>query len=141
MLEWFLGDVVDELGSRREFEYAYKILEGGASADRQLATYARTGDLKAVVDQLVAETAEGVRPAPALHRDPIRDHISLRSSTTAPSGAPPAEGVSGAPWPTGMDTAIPMAASGDDGPNGRPGTIGDGPDLPGDAVSSPSRRP
>ena len=29
-------------------------------AQRQLATYARTGDLKAVVDQLIAETAEGL---------------------------------------------------------------------------------
>jgi carboxylate-amine ligase len=60
MLEWFLGDVLDELGSRNEVEYAYKILEGGASADRQLATFKRTGSLKAVVDQLISETEEGV---------------------------------------------------------------------------------
>ncbi len=60
MLEWFIGDVVDELGSRAEVEYAYRILEGGASAERQLATFKRTGSLKAVVDQLIAETAEGV---------------------------------------------------------------------------------
>jgi glutamate---cysteine ligase / carboxylate-amine ligase len=60
MIEWFIGDVVDELGSRREVEYAYKILEGGTSADRQIATFQRSGDLKDVVDQLVRETAEGV---------------------------------------------------------------------------------
>src|SRR5215210_2441289 len=60
MLEWFIDDVVDELGSRREVEYAYRILDEGSSADRQLATYQRTGDLKAVVDQLIRETAEGV---------------------------------------------------------------------------------
>ncbi|HEX2189601.1 MAG TPA: carboxylate-amine ligase, partial [Longimicrobiaceae bacterium] len=60
LLEWFIGDVVDELGSRAEVEYAYRILEGGASADRQLAVHERTGDLKDVVDQLVRETAEGV---------------------------------------------------------------------------------
>lgn len=60
LLEWFLDDVVDELGSRAEVEYALTILEHGTSADRQLATYQRTGDLKTVVDQLVAETAEGV---------------------------------------------------------------------------------
>lgn len=60
LVEWFVDDVVDELGSRREVEYAFRILEGGTSADRQLATYERTGDLKAVVDQLIAETAEGV---------------------------------------------------------------------------------
>ncbi len=63
MLEWFIGDVVDELGSRKEVEYAYRILEGGSSADRQLATYKRTGDLQAVVDQLIRETAEGVEEA------------------------------------------------------------------------------
>src|SRR6266576_3408774 len=60
LIEWFIGDVVDELGSRKEVEYAYRILEEGSSADRQLATYERTGDLKAVVDQLIAETADGL---------------------------------------------------------------------------------
>ena len=62
MLEWFVDDVVDELGSRREVEYAFKIIRGGTSADRQLATYERTRDLRTVVDQVVSETAEGVRP-------------------------------------------------------------------------------
>ncbi len=61
LIEWFLDDVLDELGSRREVEYAFNILAGGTSADRQLATWRETGDLRAVVDRLVAETAEGVR--------------------------------------------------------------------------------
>lgn len=56
----FVDDVLDELGSRREVEYAAAILAAGSSADRQLATYERTGSLVAVVDQLVEETAEGV---------------------------------------------------------------------------------
>lgn len=60
MLEWFLGDVLDELGSRQEVEYAYRILDEGSSADRQLATFRRTGSLKAVVDQLISETEEEV---------------------------------------------------------------------------------
>jgi carboxylate-amine ligase len=60
VLEWFIDDVVDELGSRREVEYAFHILEQGTSADRQIATYERTGDLRQVVDQLIRETAEGV---------------------------------------------------------------------------------
>src|SRR5713226_1384607 len=60
LIEWFIGDVVDELGSRKEVENAYRILEEGSSADRQLATFRRTGDLKAVVDQLIAETADGL---------------------------------------------------------------------------------
>jgi carboxylate-amine ligase len=62
MLEWFVDDVVDELGSRQEVEYAFEIMRHGSSADRQLVTYERTGDLRAVVDRLVSETAEGVRP-------------------------------------------------------------------------------
>jgi carboxylate-amine ligase len=61
LIEWFLDDVLDELGSRKEAEYAFKILEEGSSADRQIAVYERTGgDLQAVVDQLIAETEEGV---------------------------------------------------------------------------------
>ena len=72
LLEWFVDDVVDELGSRREVEYALRILEEGTSADRQLARYRETGDLKSVVDLVIAETAEGVvdsrEPAPAGRR-------------------------------------------------------------------------
>jgi glutamate---cysteine ligase / carboxylate-amine ligase len=72
LLEWFVDDVLDELGSRREVEYAFHILEHGTSADRQLARFRQTGDLKAVVDALVSETAEGVidsmEPVPSLPR-------------------------------------------------------------------------
>jgi glutamate---cysteine ligase / carboxylate-amine ligase len=60
LLDWFIADVVDELGSRAEVEYAYRILEHGSSADRQLRVYEETGDLKAVVDNLVRETEEGL---------------------------------------------------------------------------------
>ncbi|MDQ6830461.1 MAG: carboxylate-amine ligase [Gemmatimonadota bacterium] len=60
LIEWFIGDVVDDLGSRKEVEYAYKMMNEGTSADRQLATFERTGSLNAVVDQLIEETAEGV---------------------------------------------------------------------------------
>jgi len=62
MLQWFVDDVVDELGSRREVEYAFEILKNGTSADRQLAVFDSTNDLKRVVDRVIAETAEGVRP-------------------------------------------------------------------------------
>ncbi len=55
----FVDDVVDDLDSREEIEYLHTILEGGTSADRQLAVFERTGDFKAVVDHLVAETREG----------------------------------------------------------------------------------
>ncbi|HEV8355814.1 MAG TPA: carboxylate-amine ligase [Gemmatimonadales bacterium] len=59
MLEWFLDDVLDELGSRKEVEYAYRILDHGTSADRQLAEFGKTGDLKTVVDLLIRETEDG----------------------------------------------------------------------------------
>jgi carboxylate-amine ligase len=60
LIEWFVDDVVDELGTRKEVEYAFRILDEGTSADRQLAAFQRTGDLKDVVDHLIRETAEGV---------------------------------------------------------------------------------
>jgi carboxylate-amine ligase len=60
LIEWFIDDVLDELGSRREVEYAFKILRDGTSADRQIANYQRTNDMKAVVDQLIEETEAGV---------------------------------------------------------------------------------
>lgn len=60
VLEWFLEDVVDELGSRAEVEYAYRILDEGSSADRQLRTFEATGDLHAVVDRVINESREGV---------------------------------------------------------------------------------
>ena len=56
----FVDDVVDELGSRTECEYALKILETGTGADRQLAVYQETGDLKQVVDYIITETAAGL---------------------------------------------------------------------------------
>jgi len=62
-----LDDVVDDLGSRQEVEYVHTILKNGTSADRQVATFNAHGGndnqeeaLKAVVDQLVRETREGI---------------------------------------------------------------------------------
>jgi carboxylate-amine ligase len=54
----FVDDVVDELGSRKDCEYALTIIEEGTSAQRQLKVFEETGDLKAVVDHLAAETAD-----------------------------------------------------------------------------------
>ena len=54
---------VDELGSRREINHIYTIVERGTSADRQRAVYRQHGGdanrdeaLRAVVDHLVEET-------------------------------------------------------------------------------------
>ena len=64
LIGWFLDDVLDDLGSRDEVEYALRIAEEGSSADRQRAVYEETGSLEAVVRHLVEETAEGV-PVPS----------------------------------------------------------------------------
>jgi len=60
LIDWFLRDVIDELGIRQEVMYAYKIMEGGSSADRQIKVFEKTGDLKEVVKSLIEETKEGV---------------------------------------------------------------------------------
>jgi carboxylate-amine ligase len=52
----FVDDVVDDLGSRDALAPIERILREGTSAERQLKTYAETGDLKAVVRQIVEET-------------------------------------------------------------------------------------
>ena len=55
-----IDDVVDELGSRNEINYIYKILENGTGADRQLRVWRQTGDLLKVVDYIVEETEAGL---------------------------------------------------------------------------------
>lgn len=62
-----VDEQVDELGSRDEIEVIYRILEQGTSADRQAKVFQQHGGdanreeaLRAVVDHLVRETAEGI---------------------------------------------------------------------------------
>ena len=57
MLE-FVAEEVIELGNEREIEHIVRIMHEGAGADRQLMVWQRTQDMKAVVDQIVAETNE-----------------------------------------------------------------------------------
>jgi glutamate---cysteine ligase / carboxylate-amine ligase len=60
MLE-FISTEVSELGLQREIEHVEKILREGTGADRQLRAWENSrGDLKAVVDQIVDETYEGL---------------------------------------------------------------------------------
>ncbi|MCS6820500.1 MAG: carboxylate-amine ligase [Microscillaceae bacterium] len=56
----FVDDVLDELGSRKEVEYIFTMLENGTGADRQLAVYEKTKDLKSVVDYIISETEYGL---------------------------------------------------------------------------------
>ena len=63
MLE-FIATEVEELGTHPEIAHIERIMREGTGADRQLTVWERTQDTKAVVDQIVAETYEGlvVRP-------------------------------------------------------------------------------
>jgi carboxylate-amine ligase len=56
LISWFIDDVVDDLGSREQINYAFQIMDDGTSADRQLATLKQSGSLQAVVQQLIEET-------------------------------------------------------------------------------------
>jgi carboxylate-amine ligase len=61
----FVDDVVDDLGSREAIAPIHTILREGTSAERQLKVYRDTGDLRAVVRHIVAETKDGVTPQTA----------------------------------------------------------------------------
>ena len=64
MLE-FIAREVDELGSQSEIAHIERIMAEGTGADRQLAVWERTQDMKAVVDHIVAETYEALGVARA----------------------------------------------------------------------------
>jgi len=56
----FVSTEVNELGSEREMAHIERIMREGTGADRQLAAWKHTQDMKAVVDHIVAETYEGL---------------------------------------------------------------------------------
>ena len=59
----FVDDVVDSLGSRDAVNHVHAVLRDGTSADRQLAVFRETGDLKAVMRHLIDETRSSVEGA------------------------------------------------------------------------------
>ena len=56
----FVSTEVNELGTQREMAHIERIMREGTGADRQLAVWQHTHDMKIVVDQIVAETYEGL---------------------------------------------------------------------------------
>ena len=56
----FVSTEVEELGNEREIAHVERIMHEGTGADRQLMVWERTQDMKAVVDQIIAETYEGL---------------------------------------------------------------------------------
>src|SRR5437762_2562126 len=59
MLE-FITTEVEELGSQAEIAHIEKIIAEGTGADRQLAVWESTHDIKAVVDHIIKETYQGL---------------------------------------------------------------------------------
>jgi len=59
----FVASEVNEFGTQREMAHIERILREGTGADRQLAAWQKTQDMTAVVDQIVAETYEGLSVA------------------------------------------------------------------------------
>ena len=57
----FVSTEVNELGTGKEMAHIERIMREGTGADRQLAGWERTQDMKAVVDNIVAETHEGLK--------------------------------------------------------------------------------
>jgi carboxylate-amine ligase len=56
----FVASEADEFGTQREMIHIERIMREGTGADRQLATWKQTQDMKTVVDRIVAETYEGL---------------------------------------------------------------------------------
>src|SRR5262245_7299775 len=55
-----IADEVDELGNHAEIAHIERIMREGTGADRQLMVWQRTHNMMDVVDQIVAETNEGL---------------------------------------------------------------------------------
>jgi carboxylate-amine ligase len=62
MIEYIdlISDAAKDLSCERDIAYIHEMLRMGTGADRQLKVYEETGDLKKVVDYIVAETRVGV---------------------------------------------------------------------------------
>jgi carboxylate-amine ligase len=56
----FISTEVHELGSKNEMAHVERIMREGTGADRQLVAWEHTQDMKAVVDQIIDETYEGL---------------------------------------------------------------------------------
>ncbi len=56
----FVATEVDELGSHAELAHIERIMREGTGADRQLAVWEKTQDLKEVVKHIIGETYEGL---------------------------------------------------------------------------------
>jgi carboxylate-amine ligase len=82
----FIDDVVDELGSREEINYIFKMMEQGTGADRQLKFFEESGnDYKKLVDYIVEETNTGLGYKPTNIKVNPEDNILSEAITAVKS--------------------------------------------------------
>jgi carboxylate-amine ligase len=60
----FVDEVVDELGVRKEIAHIREIVAHGTGADRQLAVWQETKDLRKVMVFILDETEHGLSVGP-----------------------------------------------------------------------------
>ncbi len=105
----FVDEVVDELGCRRDIEYVERIMERGTGADRQLAVFRKTGDLKAVVDYVCDETEAGCEQTKEGPSEATMRAVAALAGAGFPAGAGAAE----APGAPGLPPAAPLSTARD----------------------------
>ena len=115
MLEWFLDDVLDELGSRREVEYALRILSGGTSADRDRIHRASGIELRRLAPRAGLDALRLARGGRRPHAAAAADR-NLQSGPPHPAGARvPRAAPARAPWgrrPPGLSRRKPGTGRG-----------------------------
>lgn len=79
----FIDDVVDELGSREEINYIFRMMEQGTGADRQLKVfYDSKGDFNTLVDYIIDETHAGLNYTPTIIKPVSKSTVKTKSKTT-----------------------------------------------------------
>ncbi|MDZ4711423.1 MAG: carboxylate-amine ligase [bacterium] len=80
----FIDDVVDELGSREEINYIFRMMEQGTGADRQLKVfYENKEDFNKLVDYIVEETHSGLDYTPTVIKHPVKTAAKPKAKTPA----------------------------------------------------------
>lgn len=79
----FIDDVVDELGSREEINYIFRMIDQGTGADRQLKVfYDSKGDFNKLVDYIIDETHAGLDYTPTAIKETNKPIIKPKTKTS-----------------------------------------------------------
>lgn len=79
----FIDDVVDELGSREEINYIFRMIDQGTGADRQLKVfYDSKGDFNKLVDYIIDETHAGLDYTPTAIKETNKPIIKPKKKTS-----------------------------------------------------------